>query len=60
MIDSFELGEGDVDLASDFEDWRDHVDIFTDECEGDGFDCSGGVGDIVALGAVASGEGAGE
>ena len=53
FVDAFELGEWDIDLASDFED---SGDLVGGELEGEGFDGSDGVGDIVAVLAVASGE----
>lgn len=53
LIYADELGEWDVDFASHFEDLRGLV---GGEFEWERVDGSDGVGDIVALGAVASGE----
>ena len=53
FVDAFELGEGDVDFASDFENLGDLV---GGELQGERFDGSDGVGDIVAVLAIATGE----
>lgn len=57
IVDSDELGEGDVHFASNFEDLGDGIWI---EIEGKGFDGSDGMGDVVAVLAIASCEGADE
>ena len=53
FVDAFELGKRDVDFASDFEYLWDEIGI---EFEGERVDGSNGVGDIVALLPITSGE----